>query len=114
MIVKRETLAAIDFNGLTIYDYTAGKETSSSFATILVPPGVRHAEAWSKRSDKYYYVISGQVAFALDGAEVNLCAGDFCLVRRGQRFWYENQAEETAILILVHTPNFDLASEVFV
>ena len=114
MIVKREALAAIDFGGLEIYDYTAGAETGSSFAVIEAPPGVRHAEAWSKRSDKYYYVVAGQVQFALDGAEFVLACGDFCLVRQGQRFWYENRAQEAATLILVHTPSFDLEAEVFV
>lgn len=114
MIVKKDTLAAIDFGGLAIYDYTAGQATRSSFAVIHVPPGVQHAEAWSKRSDKYYYVAGGLVQFGLDGAETTLCAGDFCLVRQGQRFWYGNQMEETATLILVHTPGFDPAAEVFV
>lgn len=114
MIVKRDALEAIDFDGLAIYDYTAGQETGSSFAVIHVPPGIRHAEAWSKRSDKYYYVAGGQIRFALDGQEMALSAGDFCLVRQGQHFRYENRGGEAATLILVHTPSFDLASEVFV
>ena len=114
MIVRKKALTAIDFDGLAIYDYTAGQTSSSSFAVIHVPSGGRHAEAWSKRSDKYYHVTGGQVQFALDGVECALTAGDFCLVRQGQRFWYENRAAEAATLILVHTPSFDLASEVFV
>jgi mannose-6-phosphate isomerase-like protein (cupin superfamily) len=114
MIIKQDSVEPLDFGGLRVYDYTAGHETSSSLAVIHVPPGVRHAEAWSKRSDKYYYVLAGQVRFTLDGNQHNLAAGDFCLVRQGQRFWYENREEDLATLLLVHTPSFDLDSEVFV
>ena len=113
MIVHRNALSAIDFEGLLIYDYTARQETNASLATIEVPPGVRHREAWSKRSAKYYYVIAGQICFALDGQEHDLTAGDFCLVPQGQRFWYENRTQEPATLILVHVPSFDLDAEVF-
>ena len=113
MIVRRSALSAIDFEGLSIHDYTAGSETRASLATIEVAPGIRHREAWSRRSDKYYYVLAGQICFALDGHEHELTAGDFALVPQGKRFWYENRAEETATLILVHVPSFDLASEVF-
>ncbi len=114
MIVTRASIHPIDFDGLQIYDYTAEQVTSSSLAVIQVPPGGRHAEAWSKCSDKYYYVITGNIQFMLDGDEHHLTAGDFCLVQRGKHFSYENRTDELAILLLVHTPRFDLASEVFV
>ena len=113
MIVRRSALSAIDFEGLSIHDYTAGAEISASLAAIEVAPGVRHREAWSRRSDKYYYVLTGQVYFALDGQEHELAAGDLILVPQGRRFWYENRAEEAATCILVHVPSFDLACEVF-
>ncbi len=114
MIIKHDSVEPIDFDGLRIHDYTASHDTSSSLAVIHVLPGVRHAEAWSKRSDKYYYVSAGRVRFTLDGNQHDLAVGDFCLVRQGQRFWYENQAEKLATLLLFHTPSFDIESEVFV
>jgi mannose-6-phosphate isomerase-like protein (cupin superfamily) len=114
MIVRHSSVTPIDFGGLQILDYTANHPGTASLAVIEVPPGARHAEAWSKRSDKYYYVISGQIRFALNGVETDLEAGDFCLVSQGERFWYENQAPEAASCLLVHAPSFDLASEVFV
>ena len=114
MIIKRSSIEPISFDGLGIYDYTAGNDTSSSLAVIQVPPGVRHAEAWSKRSDKYYYVVAGRIRFVLKGAEYDLAVGDFCLVRQGERFWYENQTERLTTLLLVHTPSFELESEVFI
>ena len=54
MKIERESLKAIEFDGLEIRDYTAGRDVSSSMAEITVPAGARHKRAWSKRSDKYY------------------------------------------------------------
>ena len=114
MIVKHNAIDPIDFEGLEIYDYTAGHDTSSSLAIIHAAPGAWHREAWSKRSDKYYYVLAGQIRFVLNGKQSDLGAGDFCLVRPGGRFAYRNQTAARATLLLVHTPSFDLESEVFI
>ena len=114
MHVSRSTMAPLVFDGLKIFDYTAGQSSSSSVAMIEVPPGARHAEAWSRRSDKYYVVASGEIEFALDGDSQVLRAGDFCFVRQGRRFRYANTSSEPATLVLVHTPAFDLRDEVFV
>ena len=114
MFVPGGTIRPIDFAGLRIFDYTAGHDLTSSLAVIDVPPGTGHAEAWSKRSDKYYLVIDGTIRFMLDGAETDLVTGDFCLVRQGRRFSYSNPTATLARLVLVHTPNFNLAEEVFV
>jgi mannose-6-phosphate isomerase-like protein (cupin superfamily) len=114
MIVKRQSLIPMDFDGLKIYDYTAGQTNSSSFAEIEILPGVRHREAWSRRSDKYYYVTAGNVVFSLDGEIHGLEKGDFCLVKHGSHFWYANETDSPAALLLIHTPCFDLGEEVFV
>jgi mannose-6-phosphate isomerase-like protein (cupin superfamily) len=114
MIVRRRSLKPIDFDGLRIFDYTAGSDLGSSLAYIEVGPGVQHAEAWSKRSDKYYFVVRGEIRFVLDGEAVDLGAGDFCFIAQGRRFSYSNDTDREAVLILVHTPSFELDGEVFV
>ena len=113
MIVTQDSLEPFDFDGLRIFDYTANQDLSSSLAVIEVPPNARHAVAFSRRSDKYYLVMRGQVRFVLEGSESQLRAGDFCLVRCGQRFAYSNDRPETALLVLFHTPKFSLENEVF-
>ena len=113
MVVTRDSLTPIDFAGLRIFDYTAGHDLSSSLAVIEVPAGASHAEAWSERSDKYYLTIAGAIQFDLEGRVCHLGPGDFCLVRKGQRFAYSNPTKELATLVLVHTPNFQLGSERF-
>ena len=113
MIVKQGTVDPIDFDGLRIMDYTSKLDSGSSFAVITVPPGTAHAESCSKRSDKYYYVMTGEVEFTLEGEQHVLSAGDFCFVLQGRHFSYLNRELKEAQLCLVHTPSFDLESEVF-
>src|SRR5262245_61915580 len=113
MLIRREDIKAINFEGLLIHDFTAGQATNASFAEIEVPAGVQHREAWSKRSDKYYYVVSGQLCFTLEGIEHWLSQGSFCRVPQGQKFSYRNRNAEAVRLILVHVPSFELEAEVF-
>ncbi len=112
MIIRKDTLTPIDFDGLVIYDFTYEKKTSSSFAVIEAPPQAHHQLAKSNKSDKYYYVVQGIVRFQLQGVEYELRKGDFCLVKQGQSFSYRNDTSEAAFLVLVHTPPLDMEAEV--
>ena len=113
MKITGQAINPIDFEGLMIHDYTEGMDLSSSLAKIVVAPGVSHKKAWSKKSDKYYYVVSGKLQFIVDDVSYDLEAGDVCLIRKGQRFSYHNLSQDKANLLLVHTPMFDIESEVF-
>ena len=113
MFIKQKDIQSLSFDGLSIIDYTAGRDTQSSFAEITVPPGVRHKVSWSKRSDKFYYVIQGQVDFTIGNEKKILSAGDVCIVPKEVKFFYQNNGPEEAKLILVHTPDFQLEHEVF-
>lgn len=113
MLLVRSEMSPVDFDGLRIFDYTAGQPSDVSVATVEVAPGAHHAEAWSRRSDKYYVVGRGEVRFVLDGEPHTMKAGDFCFVKKGRRFSYSNDAAEVATLVLVHAPSFDLREEVF-
>jgi mannose-6-phosphate isomerase-like protein (cupin superfamily) len=113
MKIERNSLEPIDFEGLEIRDYTAGADVSSSVAEIIVPEGARHRLAWSRRSDKYYFMLEGRLSFTVGVKALDLTVGDCCMVRKGERFSYRNPTGERAKVLLVHTPSFDLAAEVF-
>lgn len=113
MIIRSEAVSSFQFDGLAIKDYTSGVDTSSSFAVIRVPPGGKHRRAFSRRSDKYYYVVAGSVLFTLEDHEHSLGTGDFCVIRKGDQYSYENRSSAEAVLVHVHTPSFDLAAEEF-
>jgi mannose-6-phosphate isomerase-like protein (cupin superfamily) len=113
MKISKDSINPFDFQGLEIIDYTAGKDLSSSLAEISVPPGIKHGKAFSTRSDKYYYQVAGHLRFDVEGDLFDLNPGDACLVLKGQKFSYENDSDEPAKLILIHTPSFKLEFEVF-
>lgn len=113
MIVRHGNTKPLEFDGLAIVDYTAGLSTGSSFAEITVPAGVSHKRSFSKRSDKYYYVVTGSVLFTVGNETEELSTGDFCIVSKGIPFKYSNTGSGEAKLILVHTPDFRLEYEVF-
>lgn len=112
--VRRESLRAKAWEGLEVVDYTKGESFNSSLAVVTVPPGGRHPEAWSARSEKFYLVVHGSVTFFVERESQQLGVGDLCIVRKGQTFSYINDTSEPARLILIHTPMFDLADEHFV
>lgn len=113
MIIRHGNTKPLEFDGLAIVDYTAGRNTSSSFAEITVPAGVSHKLSFSKRSDKYYYIVTGRVLFTVEDETQELSTGDVCIVPKGIIFKYSNTGSEEAKLILVHTPDFRLECEVF-
>jgi mannose-6-phosphate isomerase-like protein (cupin superfamily) len=113
MKITKSSVDPIDFDGLKIVDYTAGGDASSSIAEITIYPGVAHRKAYSTRSDKYYYLVSGQVQFQVEDELYHLAPGDVCVIPKKRRFSYQNISEEPAKILLVHTPSFDLQSEVF-
>ena len=113
MKIQYDNLMPIEFDGLEIRDYTADQKTSSSIAEVTIPPGVRHRRAYSRKSDKYYYVIEGSLNFVIGEYACTPSAGDVCIIPKGVRFSYKNKSEVVAKVLLVHTPSFDLAEEVF-
>ncbi len=113
MILKSDSVQSVEWQGLSIQDYTPGKKTSSSVARIRVPPGASHVEAWSRKSDKFYYVLSGQLHFMLDGQIHVLSTGDLGIVTCEHHFAYQNRTNRDVTFLLIHTPPFDEAQEVF-
>ena len=113
MIIRESEVEQFDFDGLKIQDYTATCDEKSSFAVISVYPRMRHKLSWSKRSDKYYYMIAGEIDFIVDGKAFVLSKGDLCIIKKGEKFKYQNTSKEIIKMILIHTPSFQLDQEVF-
>ncbi|MBI5248018.1 MAG: cupin domain-containing protein [Desulfomonile tiedjei] len=112
MKITKASITPIDYYGLRIVEYTSDNKLLSSVAEITIDPGTKHPRAYSKRSDKYYYVVSGNLEFIVENDSYSLAPGDVCVILKGQRFLYRNTTEEPAKVVLIHTPQFDLQSEV--
>ncbi|MGC9313406.1 MAG: cupin domain-containing protein [Sediminispirochaetaceae bacterium] len=113
MIIRERDIKEFDFHGLKIREYLAGSGEKSSFSVIEVPAGASHQLSWSKRSDKYYYIVEGSIEFTMDGQTSIFDKGDLCIVRQGEKFMYANNSDTQATLVLVHTPSFLITEEVF-
>jgi mannose-6-phosphate isomerase-like protein (cupin superfamily) len=113
MIIRENAVEQFDFDGLKIADYTVKLDGNSSFATISVLPQISHKLSWSKRSDKYYYIITGEINFTVNDKDYVLSNGDLCVIKKGEKFKYTNNSGGIVKMILVHTPNFQLDREVF-
>ncbi|MFX1511710.1 MAG: cupin domain-containing protein [Promethearchaeota archaeon] len=114
MIISKNEIPKIDFEGLRIFDYTAHLRSHSSIALIEVRPGIKHRTAYSKKSDKYYFVVSGELDIVFNGKKHRLRQFDFWFVEKECYFSYENSTSGTVILILFHDPRFDLEAEIFI
>jgi mannose-6-phosphate isomerase-like protein (cupin superfamily) len=114
IFVKESDVTPLQFQGLFIRDYTTHLDSKSSFAVVEVPAGGQHQKAWSKKSDKIYYVISGKLQMTVEGEERLIEKGDICSISKGMKFSYKNITRSTVTLALIHTPPFDLNSEVVV
>ncbi|MCH7554293.1 MAG: cupin domain-containing protein [Chloroflexi bacterium] len=113
MIIKREDVTPYEFEGLAVFDYTAGAQANASLALIHVPPGGAHREAYSISADKYFLVTRGRVLFSLDGQWQELGEGDLCVALKNRPYAYKNQTMEPATLALFHTPPFRMEDERF-
>lgn len=101
------------WNGLNIRDITANVSSLTSFAYIEVSPFSTHLLSYSKMSEKYYYVLSGQLHFYLDGSEFVLSKNEFCIVPPQCKFSYANRSNKPVEILLIHTPKFNIENEVF-
>jgi mannose-6-phosphate isomerase-like protein (cupin superfamily) len=113
MLIRENEAKQFDFDGLKMTDYTGGLDEGSSFAIVGVLPQVGHKISWSKRSDKYYYILTGKINFTVNDKDFSLLKGDLLIIKKGEKFKYQNNSSEIVKMILVHTPGIKLDQEVF-
>jgi len=111
--IPRASVASFDFKGLSIADFGPGPGSSASVALITVLPGVKHPEARSRKSDKYYYCLEGPVAFQVESQKIDLATSDMLVINAGEWFSYANTGIREGKLLLIHVPPFDLGAEEF-
>ncbi len=113
MIVKSSDTEKLDFEGLPLTDYTSKQDTLSSLAKLEVSPGSKHRIAWSKKSEKFYYILKGQLVFMINNREYTANVGDLCIIPVNTKFAYMNKTDSTVEAMLVHSPKINMGNEVF-
>lgn len=113
MLIRQGERGPIVFGDLRVFDYTAGQDVGASLALVRVPPKASHPRARSKRSDKHYLVVRGEIAFQIDDQDLHLSRGDYCFIRKGRLFGYSNEGDQPAELVLMHVPDFQSGDDEF-
>ncbi|RSM47370.1 cupin domain-containing protein [Amycolatopsis balhimycina DSM 5908] len=78
--------------------------TAGFLATLTLQPEEFVAEQYNPYSDKFLYVVRGDVVIKVDGEPVALAADEALMVRRGQRHRIENHGETEAFLVFQLAP----------
>ncbi len=111
--ISGKDINPFDFGGLKIRELTPRELSEASIAEIEVAPGCSHPRARSKKSDKIYFCLQGTVSFRIEGQDVTLVNQDLLLIPKNEWFDYCNDNSETARLLLVHIPPFEIEAEEF-
>ncbi len=111
--ISSKDINPFDFGGLKIRELTPSDLSEASIAEIEVAPGCSHPRARSIKSDKIYYCLQGAVSFRVEGQDVSLQNQDLLLIPKNEWFDYRNDNAETARLLLLHIPPFDIEAEEF-
>lgn len=78
--------------------------TSGFMGTIEIDPGEFISEHYHPFSDKYLFLVSGEVVVRLNGEELILRQNEALLITRGQRNRIENRGTATARAVFQITP----------
>ncbi|MCG5449079.1 MULTISPECIES: cupin domain-containing protein [Micromonospora] len=78
--------------------------TEGFMGTVRLEPGEFLAEQYNPYSDKFCYLVRGEVVIRVDGAEVKLAPDEALMVRRGQRHRIVNAGGETALIVFQISP----------
>ena len=62
---------------------------------------------------KIYFCLQGAVSFRIEGQDVALVNQDLLLIPKNEWFDYRNDQAETARLLLIHIPSFEIEAEEF-
>ncbi len=111
--VSGQDVNPFDFDGLKIRELTPRGSSEASVAEIEVAPACSHQRARSSKSDKIYFCLDGAVSFWVEGRDVALGSKDLLLIRKNEWFDYRNDSQETARLLLIHIPPFEIEAEEF-
>jgi quercetin dioxygenase-like cupin family protein len=84
----------------------SGEETGGAFALVeaLVPPGSGSPPHVHHREDEAFYVLESELAFHVDGRDIDAGAGTWVTLGRGSLHHFRNIGDRPARMLIVVTP----------
>ena len=104
MLIKTEHTNEENFRGLKILDYISGMKVPFSFSVITVKKDQSYPPGYSSKSEKFYYVVKGNIVFTIEGEVFEAKKGELILVKKNHMFTYENRYPASVEMILINTP----------
>ena len=111
--ISSKDVKPFDFGGLKIREVTPRDLSEAPIVEIEVAADCSHKRARSNKSDKITFCLQGSVSYRVEGQNVALDNQDLLLIPNNEWFDYRNDKEETARLLLLHIPPFEIQAEEF-
>ncbi|HLK01314.1 MAG TPA: cupin domain-containing protein [Streptosporangiaceae bacterium] len=78
--------------------------TAGFTGTLALNPGEYVAEQYHPYSDKFVYLVSGQLTIRAEGSVLELDPDEAVMIRRGQRHRFENNADQRVYVVFQIAP----------
>ena len=111
--ISSKDVVPFDFCGLKIRELTPRDLSEAPIVEIEVAAGCCHKKARSNKSGTINFCFPGAVSFRVEGQNVALDNHDLLLIPNNEWFDYRSDKEETARLLLLHLPPFEIEAEEF-
>jgi mannose-6-phosphate isomerase-like protein (cupin superfamily) len=103
-ISRYDRASTYQFADLWLRELSPVAMRSGSIAEITLPIGVERPSRRSKKVDRVYVGLDGEVQFTVNGEEVLLGPGDVIHIAEGEEYGYFNGGQVEARLLLFRAP----------
>ncbi len=103
-ITRYQDVAPYQFADLWLRELSPAVMQAGSIAEVTLPIGVQRPSRRSKKVDRVYVGLVGEVHFTVDGESVHVGRGDVIHIADGEEYGYFNGGQEEARLLLFRSP----------
>lgn len=103
-ITRYEDVAPYQFADLWLRELSPAAMQAGSMAEVTLPIGVERPSRQSKKIDRVYVGLAGEVRFTVDGESILVGVGDVIHIAQGEEYGYFNGGQEEAKLLLFRSP----------
>ncbi|HEX2153934.1 MAG TPA: cupin domain-containing protein [Acidimicrobiia bacterium] len=103
-ITHYEDVSPYQFADLWLRELSPAVMQSGSIAEITLPIGVERPSRRSKKVDRVYVGLDGDVEFTVEGESALLHPGDVIHIAQGEEYGYFNGGQKEARLLLFRSP----------
>lgn len=110
-ISRYEEASLYQFADLWLRELSPDAMQSGSIAEITLPIGVERPPRRSRKVDRVYVGLEGEVQFTVNGEAIMLGTGDVIHIGQGEEYGFFNGGQVEARLLLFRSPAPSLPEE---